>query len=122
MANPVGRPSKYNEDLQKKADDYVYTWNETDAIPSRVGLCCRLEIAKSTSFEWEESYPEFSDTLRKVETLQEFVGVNQGVKGEFNPTITKLILANFGYSDSQKVDHTSGGEKLQAPTYTVVDQ
>jgi hypothetical protein len=107
---PVGRPSKYNQQMQAKAVEYVYTWSEIkgNVIPSRVGLCCYLGIHKDTSYEWEKSHPEFSDTLKDVETLQEFVGLNQGVAGVFNPTITKLILANHGYSEKQEIDHRSG--------------
>jgi hypothetical protein len=105
--NPVGRPSKYTAEMQAQADSYVFNWHETDKIPSRVGLCCFIGIDKSTSYEWEQSYPQFSDTLRKVDTLQEQVGLNKGITGEFNSTITKLVLANHGYSERQSLDHIS---------------
>lgn len=105
--NPVGRPSKYNESLQEQADAYLYNWMERDSVPSRVGLCVWLGIAKSTSQEWERDYPEFSATLGAVETLQEYVAVNKGITNEFNSTIVKLILANHGYSDKQELSHTS---------------
>lgn len=115
MRNPVGRPTKYNDDMQRQADDYLLNWQERDAIPSRVGICCYLGIDKTTSYEWEKRYPEFSNTLAAVETLQEYTAVNKGITGAFNSTIVKLILANFGYSDRQAVDHTTGGEKM-SPT------
>lgn len=110
MANPVGRPTKYNAEMQEKADYYVMHWNEypiKDVVPSRVGLCCWLGIHKQTSYEWEEIYPKFSDTLKNIETLQEKVSVNGGMAGVFNPTITKLVLANHGYSERTATDHTS---------------
>lgn len=104
----VGRPSKYSEELQAMADDYVYRLEELGHIvPSRVGLCCFIGIHKSTSYEWEEAYPEFSDTLKTVETLQEHLTLNGGLVGKLNPTIVKLLLANFGYSDRQELAHTS---------------
>ena len=93
--------------MQAQADEYVMRWHERDAVPSRVGLCCYLGISKHTSYEWEKLYPEFSATLSNVETLQEHTAVNKGITGEFNSTITKLVLANHGYSDKQAVDHTS---------------
>lgn len=108
MANPVGRPSKYNDELQAKADEYVFKYSECgDVIPSRVGLCCYLGIGKVISYEWERIHPEFMNTLSNIETMQERIAVNSGLKGEFNSVITKLILANHGYSDKQAVDHTS---------------
>ena len=114
MPNPVGRPTKYNDEMQAQADAYVTEWADFDAIPSRVGLCCYLGISKQTSFEWERHYPEFLATLQAVDTLQERTGVNKGITGEFNSTITKLVLANHGYSDRQSLDHTTNGEAMQS--------
>ena len=111
----VGRPTKYNPELQAEADTYVYRLEELGhVVPSRVGLCCFLGIAKQTSFEWEGIYPEFSATLRDVETLQEHMTLNGGLSGGLNSTIVKLVLANHGYSDKQAIDHTSGGETMQS--------
>lgn len=107
MANPVGRPTKYNQELQAQADSYVYDWAYYDAIPSRVGLCCFLGITKPTMYDWEQQYPEFSTTLQSIDALQERTAVNKGITGEFNSTITKLVLANHGYSDRQALDHSS---------------
>ena len=116
----VGRPSKYNPELQAEADTYVYRLEDLGhVVPSRVGLCCFLGIAKQTSFEWEGIYPEFSATLRDVETLQEHMTLNGGLTGGLNSTIVKLVLANHGYSDKQAIDHTSGGETLK-PTQIIL--
>ena len=117
----VGRPTKYNPELQAEADTYVYRLEELGhVVPSRVGLCCFLGIAKQTSFEWEGIYPEFSATLRDVETLQEHMTLNGGLSGGLNSTIVKLVLANHGYSDKQAIDHTSGGETIKPTTIQVM--
>lgn len=113
MGNPVGRPSKYNDEMQAKAESYIYNWEELDAIPSRVGLCCFLGIPKSISYLWEEKHPEFSDTCKAVDALQERVALNKGITGLFNSQITKLVLSNHGYSDKQSVDHTSAGKEIK---------
>ena len=113
MANSVGRPTKYNDELQAEADRYVYEWAEYDAIPSRVGLCCFLGIDKTTSYDWEQLYPQFSHTCKAVEALQEREAVNKGITGVFNSQITKLVLANHGYSDKQAVDHTTAGNEIK---------
>lgn len=104
----VGRPTKYNDEMQAQADDYVYRLEELGhVVPSRVGLCCFLGISKPTSFEWEREYPAFSTTLRNVETLQEHLTLNGGLSNKLNSTIVKLVLANHGYSDRVAQDHTS---------------
>lgn len=118
MANPVGRPTKYNAELQEQADAYLFNWMERDAVPSRVGLCCYLGIDKTTSYEWEKIYPEFSNTLRAVDTLQEHTAVNKGITGEFNSTIVKLVLANHGYSDKQAVDLSSTDGSMSPRTFS----
>ena len=117
----VGRPTKYNPELQVEADTYVYRLEELGhVVPSRVGLCCFLGIDKTTSYEWEKIYPEFSHTLRAVETLQEHMTLNGGLSGGLNSTIVKLVLANHGYSDKQAIDHTSGGETIKPTTIQVM--
>ena len=119
--NKGGRPSKYNESLQEQADAYLYSYTELgDVIPSRVGLCCYLGIAKSTSFEWEAIYPKFSATLAAIEAMQENVALNRGLDGTFNSTIVKLVMANHGYSDRQAVDHTTNGESMQPTRIEIV--
>lgn len=112
----LGRPSKYNANLQAQADEYVKTWSATDAVPSRVGLCCYIGIAKHTSYEWEKIHPEFSATLKAVDALQEYVAMNKGITGEFNSVITKLVLANHGYSDKQAIDHQSTDGSMTPPS------
>lgn len=105
--NKVGRPTKYNAEMQAQADAYVLRWAEVDAVPSRVGLCCWLGISKQTSFNWEKDYPQFLDTLQAVDALQEHTAMNKGITGEFNSTIVKLVLANHGYSDKVQQDNVS---------------
>ena len=107
MANPVGRPTMYNDEMQAKAEHYMYEWAGLgDAIPSRVGLCCYLGISKQTSYDWEDAHPQFLDTCKAIEALQEREAVNKGITGVFNSQITKLVLANHGYSDKSIQEHS----------------
>ena len=105
---PVGRPSKYNNKLQDKADQYIYKFHEQgDVVPSQAGLCCWLGISRSTLFEWGKAYTLFSSTLDAISVLQENLALNRSLDGQFNSTIAKLLLANHGYSDKQELAHTS---------------
>ena len=82
-------------------------------------MCCFLGIAKSTSFEWADIYPEFSATLAAIDALQENVALNRGLDGTFNATIVKLVMANHGYTEAQKVDHTTNGKDI-APSFAAL--
>ena|SRR5690554_487505 len=123
MANPVGRPTKYNDEMQEQADSYLSRLEELGhVVPSRAGLCCFLGIAKSTSYEWEEQYPEFSDALRAVEVMQEHMTLNGALANQLNSTIAKLVLSNnHGYSEQQRVDHTTAGQPITKIERVVID-
>jgi len=113
MGNPVGRPTKYNDEIQAQADDYLYRLDELGhVVPSRAGLCCYLGISKSTSYDWESLYPEFSYTLQNIEVMQEHLALNGGISNKLNSTIVKLVLANHGYTDRSAIDHTTKGEAI----------
>ena len=117
MANQMGAPTKYTQDLQDQADEYIFKYSEVgDVIPSRVGLCCYLGVSKRVSYEWEILYPDFMHTLDNIEAMQERTAVNRGLDGTFNAAITKLILHNHGYSEKQAIDHTTNGKEL-TPTF-----
>ena len=113
----IGRPSKYNADLQAKADQYIFDYHlQEDVIPSAAGLCVWLGINRSTLHEWDRTYPAFSNTLDAIRSLQEQKTLNKGLTGEFNSTIVKLVLANHGYSDKVQQDHTSSDGSMSPPT------
>lgn len=111
----VGRPTKYSDDIQAKADAYVDGGfiESGDVVPSRAGLALELRVSRETLTNWEKVHPEFLGTLERLSWLQERISLNGGLKGELNSTIVKLLLANHGYSDRQEIDHTTKGEAMQ---------
>lgn len=112
----MARPTKYNEEMQRLADQYVEGGflECGDVVPSRAGLALELKLSRETLTNWSEANPEFLGTLERLSWLQERISLNGGLKGDLNSTIVKLLLANHGYSDSQKVDHTSGGKEIRS--------
>ncbi|MBU9979651.1 DNA-packaging protein [Proteus mirabilis] len=124
QSKQVGCPSKLTNELIAKAKEYLYGGykeNEGQVIPSIAGLACYLGIARSTVYEYGKQDSdlgrEFSDTLDGIMAFQEMKLINSGLAGDFNATITKLMLANHGYSEKQEVDHqSSDGSMSQKPT------
>jgi len=102
---PVGRPTKYNEQMLASANEYIEDC--PDAVTNTEGLALHLGVAVSTLYKWAEVHEAFSETLGQVQVSQKNTLINKGLKGEYNATIVKLMLANHGMHD--KVDQTHAG-------------
>tara|TARA_R110000796_G_scaffold237928_1_gene358133 strand:+ start:547 stop:915 length:369 start_codon:yes stop_codon:yes gene_type:complete len=105
--NKGGRPTSYSEEKLAIAIDYLENFNEfEDVVPTVAGLALALDVVKSTVYLWAslEENEEFSDTLEKIQQAQEHRLVSKGLSGEFNSTITKLMLSNHGYSEKSMVE------------------
>ena len=127
MSREVGRPSLLNEELLEKAKEYLHGgYKEIDnVVPSTAGLCCYLGLGKTTVYRWAEDTPEnrlnplcaeFRDTLEGIQLMQESMLISGGLSQQFSGTITKLMLANHGYSDKVQTDVTSNGESVNKPS------
>lgn len=109
----MARPTKLDEEMKDKVLKYIKDCIKKDNIPSAVGLALALDVSKKTLYNWSKLDDELLHTLDIIQTKQEEMLINRGLKSEYNSTIVKLMLANHGYSDKQ--DITSGGEKLPTP-------
>jgi len=121
----IMRPTKYTEELLETARDYVVNYPDyDDVIPSIAGLSIALKISRETIHTWIKD-PEkkvFSDIVRELNANQERALLNGGLSSTMNASISKLVLTKHGYTDRVEQDITSGGEKLEAPTYKIVDK
>lgn len=108
MAEKVGRPTKYADDICKVAVEFLAEGKSVTQLARK--LC----VAKSTVYKWATEHKEFSDALtRGGELSQAFWEdelVNMMYSKEVNAPLVKLYFANrFGWSDKteSKVDNTS---------------
>lgn len=125
MAAPyvTGRPTKYKKDTNQKALGYILSCDENyitlqkpvvrDGVvgeetivkkeiklPTIQGLSLLLDVNADTLYEWAKHYPEFSDTLGKLKKKQAEMLIQNGLSGDYNQTIAKLILsANHGMNE-----------------------
>lgn len=107
----MGRPSTYGPEILAKAREYLFKYREIgDQIPMVEGLAVYLNRARSTLYEWasHEEKAEFSDIMATIEEVQKKALMNGGLSGEFNSTITKLILGKHGVHEI--VDTNLGGQ------------
>lgn len=114
----IGRPSGLTPELIEKAKEYLISgYKEIENIvPSIAGLGCYLGIGRSTIYEYKALSPEFADTLDSIMMKQEMLLINGGLSQKFSGTITKLMLANHGYSDKVETDITTNGGSINNPT------
>jgi hypothetical protein len=112
MVHAGGRPTLYNQAMLDKANLYIDKHFELaeDVVPSIAGLCCFLDVNKSSLYNWAEQYKEFFNTLEKIEKKQERLLLSKGLTGVFTPTITKLMLSNHGYREKQETGEIKDSE------------
>lgn len=116
----VGRPTKFGETIQAKADEYASNFMAYgDPVPSVAGLADALNVSRKSIYNWAEDHPDFLHTLDRIENRQHKFLIAGGLSNEFNAGITKLMLHNHGYSDKISSDHTTQGEKIDSIGWTV---
>lgn len=127
----TGRPTDYSPTFIAKVDEYLEECKDDEEefwktrgeksdsydrilkvnLPSIEGFSLYLGVNRSSIYEWEKLYPEFSNTLDKIRVEQQRRLVDKGLSGEYNSTIAKLILSS-NHGMRERTDITSGDEKL----------
>jgi hypothetical protein len=126
-----GRPTEYNQTYIKKAKEYLelcqdeeveqekrenfVTYKLKARLPTKGGLAVYLGVARETLYDWASKYPEFSDIMEELGGIQEERLINNGLSGDYNPTIAKVLLTKHGYTDKQETDITTNGKDLNTP-------
>ena len=107
----IGRPSKYNEQLQKKADQYVDKHEMIDDLITIEGLALELKINTDTVNEWKKIHDDFSATVKRIKAIQKNALMKKGLQNEWNPTMAIFLLkANHGLIDRQVVQNVDTPE------------
>jgi len=112
--NLGGRPTSCTQEVIDKANEYVNRCLIGDeGLPTIVDLCLYIGINKATVYRWikDEEKSTFSDILDKVQMMQESALIKNGLTGDYNSTITKMMLTKHGYSDKveQEITGRNGG-------------
>lgn len=135
MAHPGGRPTKYSRTMLSQAQKYIdscvdesYTIVKSQnkrgkilenklrvRLPTIEGLAFHLKINRATIYEWKKEHPEFSDIIGNLLALQEDRLINEGLAGNYNATIAKVLLTKHGYRESRELAGAAGA-RLFRPT------
>lgn len=137
-----GRPLEYSEEILKKAWEYLESCVDEEKqtvkqssekyemfdnklkvkIPTKGGLARYLDVARETLYDWARKYPEFSDVMEAVGAEQEERLINNGLSGDYNPTIAKVLLSKHGYREGIDTDMTSVGKPLDTGITTIINK
>jgi hypothetical protein len=109
---PGGRPSEKPDNLPELVDQYLNECVDdfkgqvkSVKLPTISGFALKIGFNESTMYEWEKRDEQFSKSLSKIKEEQKNRLLNQGLSGNYNSTIAKLVLsANHGISENQKID------------------
>lgn len=121
---PAGRPTTYNEQTLVTTQEYIDSCNDLMAnmgsqdkpyfkikvnLPTIEGLSLKLDVNKDTIYTWRKVHPEFSDLIERLLAKQANSLLNSGLSGDYNPTISKVLLTKHGYREGVE---TTGKEGL----------
>lgn len=130
----TGRPVEYRETIIERVKEYLALCEDTEEqvitgqsekfttfknklrvkLPSIEGLALFLEIHKDTIYDWEAKYPRFSDVINVLRVKQAERLLNNGLSGDYNPIIAKVLLTKHGYSDRTEIEHSvAKGQKFK---------
>ncbi len=123
----MARPIEYKEEYIAKVDEYLELCTDEDVqeltglsakgtelyknkvkvnLPTIEGFALFIGVSKKSLYNWEKEYPQFLHALRKIEAEQQKRLINNGLSGDYNPTIAKLILSS-NHGMREKSDVTS---------------
>lgn len=73
-------------------------------VPSIAGLAFVLGKSRKVLYGWAEQNDEFRNILEAIASIQEMLLIDGGLSGDFNATITKMMMTKHGYSDKVETD------------------
>lgn len=124
----MARPSTYRDDIPELVLEYVKNFEtHGDLLPTVEGLALYLNIPKRTLYEWaaRDDKAEFSHTLAVLKDRQAKMLMENGLRGDYNAAITKLMLShNHGMYEktAKELSGPDGGAiPIQEVRRTIVD-
>ena len=130
----MARPTTYTEEMLSKTNEYLLLCEDTETerdgnrggteyklnvkLPTIEGLSVYLGVARDTLYEWSTKHEEFSDTLDSLRAEQADKLINNGLSGNYNSTIAKLMLSS-NHGMREKSDVTSDGKEFPTPIVTI---
>jgi hypothetical protein len=117
LAQSIDEYSEFHKTRGEKSDSYERVLRVK--LPTIEGLALFLGVDRSTIYEWEGKHKEFSHTLDKIRAEQQQRLVDNGLSGDYNPVIAKLILSS-NHGMREKSDITTNDESITNVNINVI--
>lgn len=86
----------------------MYAHERVIRLPNIGGLAVYLDIARDTIYDWKKKHPDFSYIVEKILAEQENRLVNGGISGDYNATISKVMMTKHGYREGHDLSNPDG--------------
>lgn len=86
----------------------VYTTKFRVHLPTLEGLALDLHVHKDTIQEWKKKHQGFAVLISELLDKQGKRLIEMGLSGDYNPTITKVLLTKHGYREGHEVANPDG--------------
>jgi hypothetical protein len=106
-----GRPKIW--ETPKQLSEVVENYFAKTLRPTLAGLAVSLGIDRKTLYNYEER-DEFFHIIKAARQRVEAIYEERAIY-EPQPTGVIFALKNMGWSDSNKIDHTTNGKDIKAP-------
>lgn len=117
---PPGRPTKYKpkycEEIIKFFDvEHTKIVGDREVgndLPTFQRYAHSIEVHVDTLHEWKKVYPDFSESYKKAQQLQEAMWLANSMKGLYPGSFTIFAGKNmFGWRDKKEMDVNVGAQK-----------
>lgn len=131
MTHP-GRPTTYSEEMLTKSREYIELCQDDEIereskqggtvyklkakLPTKGGLARHLGVSRDTLYEWSKHHTDFSDIMEELGAEQEDRLINNGLSGDYNPTIAKVLLTKHGYREGIEQSGVGGKDLIPEDT------
>ena len=88
-----GRPTKYREAMIEEVNTYLASVDKKH-LPKIESFAKYLDVNEDQLNEWRKKYPLFHVALLKIKRAQAERLIDDGIYGQTNATIVKLMLMN----------------------------
>jgi len=117
LAQSIDEYSEFHKTRGEKSDSYERVLRVK--LPTIEGLALYLGVDRTTIYEWEGKHKEFSHTLDKIRAEQQQRLIDNGLSGDYNPVIAKLILSS-NHGMREKSDITTNDESITNVNINVI--